>query len=147
MIEKKGDIFSSRANVLVCPVNCVGTMGAGLAKQFWEKCKYIRAPYARACECGSLYPGNPLLVPAGGLRPFAKHYVCLFPTKNHWRDGSRMEWITGGLEALIKEHVLKDITWAFPLLGAGLGGLDPDAVKEAMFEVLDGKLEWELWTL
>ena len=29
-----GDIFQSNAQVLVNPVNCVGSMSAGLAKQF-----------------------------------------------------------------------------------------------------------------
>lgn len=29
-----GDIFTSKCNVLINPVNCVGVMGAGLALQF-----------------------------------------------------------------------------------------------------------------
>ena len=32
--EVKGDIFQSKAQALVNPVNCVGAMGAGLARQF-----------------------------------------------------------------------------------------------------------------
>ena len=32
-----GDIFNSKADVIVNPVNLVGVMGAGLAKQFKER--------------------------------------------------------------------------------------------------------------
>ena len=45
LIIKQGDIFTSKADYLVCPVNCVGAMGKGLAKEF-----KIRFP-----ECEKIY--------------------------------------------------------------------------------------------
>jgi len=41
---KHGSIFDSRAQVLVCPVNCVGVMGKGLALEFKKRRPYQRAP-------------------------------------------------------------------------------------------------------
>ena len=39
---RTGNIFDSGADVLVCPVNCVGVMGAGLAKQFAKRMPWGR---------------------------------------------------------------------------------------------------------
>lgn len=33
-LETRGDIFESKASVLLCPANTVGAMGKGLAKAF-----------------------------------------------------------------------------------------------------------------
>lgn len=118
------------SHVLVNPVNCKGTMGAGLAKQFAEAMPMILKPYKAACAAGSLRPGKPIMVPAGGLRPFHRRYVRLFPTKDDWRDKSRLEWIEEGLDWCLEQVLHSGCSfdtgpdaWTFPLLGAGLGGL------------------------
>ncbi|MGI8307003.1 macro domain-containing protein [Saccharopolyspora hattusasensis] len=66
--------------------------------------------------------------------------VANFPTKRHWHDGSRIEWIEQGLTALpriITEHHAGSI--AVPPLGCGLGGLDwalvPARITEALTPV------------
>lgn len=134
-----GSIFDIKeASVLVCPVNCVGVMGKGLAKQFSEVFPRLVRPYQNACEKGILRPRKPILVPMGGIRPFGSKYVCLFPTKDHWRNPSKIEWIEDGLAWCADQEVnkyaygAKKAIWAFPLLGAGLGGLPTKRVLEAM---------------
>jgi O-acetyl-ADP-ribose deacetylase (regulator of RNase III) len=57
IIYRRGDIFLSKAQVLICPVNCVGAMGAGLAKQFKEKSKQLYLDYQELCRQG-LQPGG-----------------------------------------------------------------------------------------
>ena len=42
-------IFESGAEALVCPVNCVGVMGAGLAKEFKERFPEITHSYNYSC--------------------------------------------------------------------------------------------------
>lgn len=54
MIEKSGDILSPNKasyNVIVChQVNCLGVMGAGLAKQMREKFPMMYLAYKRLCN-------------------------------------------------------------------------------------------------
>ena len=51
MIEfVKGDIFESHCFAAVNPVNCVGVMGAGLAKQFKERYPQMFKEYKKRCD-------------------------------------------------------------------------------------------------
>ncbi len=56
-LRTSGDMFASGADALVNPVNCVGTAGAGLAKEF--KWRYPRAhkEYAQLCDDKIMCPG------------------------------------------------------------------------------------------
>lgn len=57
-------------------------------------------------------------------------FIINFPTKNHWREQSKIEYIESGLQSLVEaiEHYkIKSI--AIPALGCGLGGLDYKEVK------------------
>ncbi|RYD72987.1 MAG: hypothetical protein EOP55_17880 [Sphingobacteriales bacterium] len=58
-----------------------------------------------------------------------------FPTKVHWRDPSRYEYVEAGLEALAEYLVSNDVRRiAIPALGCGNGGLNWDRVKEMIGE-------------
>lgn len=131
----RGDLLRSRADVLVNPVNCVGTMGAGLAKQFARACPSIIVGYRRACQRRDLLPGKVMLI-SPNERP---GIISLFPTKNHWRDPSRLSWVRDGLRSLrgkMEEHRLSSV--AIPPLGCGLGGLSWAEVGPMIVEAFDG---------
>lgn len=52
-------------------------------------------------------------------------WIVNFPTKRHWRNPSKIEWIEEGLKDLkraIRDKGIRSI--ALPALGAGNGGLD-----------------------
>ena len=53
-----GNIFNSNAHALVNPVNCVGTMGAGLAKQFRDRYPAMHNEYLQICRQHLLKPGQ-----------------------------------------------------------------------------------------
>ena len=124
---RHGNILDDDADALVNPVNCVGVMGAGLAKQFAERWPEIVEGYTAICADGTLrIGGNAIMRRNDGKR------VILFPTKQHWRDKSRLGDISTGL------HNLKPILATFrpfigsiavPALGCGLGGLRWSDVK------------------
>lgn len=127
----QGDIFVSEAEAVVNTVNCVGVMGRGIALQskkcFPENFKFYQA----ACKRGEVVPGEMLVFPLGRL--LNPRYVINFPTKKHWRQPSRMEYIVSGLQDLLR--VIKDLgikTIAVPPLGCGLGGLDWETVRSKM---------------
>ena len=131
-----GDLFALPVQALVNPVNCVGVMGAGLAKQFREKYPQCFLPYKQACADGRIAPGRvfawPLPQPQGWT-----HWILHFPTKRHWKQPSRMADIESGLADLIRivrEEEIPSI--AIPPLGAGLGGLDPRQVHELLQQTL-----------
>jgi len=127
------NLFESQAQALVCPVNCVGVLGAGLALEFATRWPAMRQPYGYACELRrmalSLIPpespppealdvGRVLTIKVNGC-----NIVCL-PTKRHWRSRSLFEDVRLGVEALVREvdrH--RWDTLAVPALGCGLGGL------------------------
>ena len=57
-------------------------------------------------------------------------WIINFPTKQHWRDPSKLEWISQGLADLRKVLAEKQISSvAIPPLGCGLGGLEWELVK------------------
>lgn len=126
-------IFDSRADTLVCPVNCVGVMGNGLALAFRNRCKGLYEAYRGACLNGELEPGKLwLYTPSCGPR------VLCFPTKTTWRLPSKREYIAAGLATLVdgyKERNIKRI--AIPPLGCGQGQLDYElCIKPLLLEYL-----------
>ena len=119
----RGDILETGEHlVIVNPVNCLGTMGAGLALQFARRHPQGVPPYVRACREGSLQPGKVLMVPLD--RTEAPTHAVHFPTKLHWRNPSQLEWIRQGLTDMYPKLRASSLTSvALPALGAGLGGL------------------------
>jgi O-acetyl-ADP-ribose deacetylase (regulator of RNase III) len=120
-----GDLFTSKADALINPVNCAGVMGAGLAKEFRDRYPECVKPYKEACAANALRPGI-LMFCAGEKEPS----IIMFPTKDHWRGKSRLEWIAQGLRYLqdhYRQWSLKFI--AMPQIGCGLGGLQWEDVS------------------
>jgi O-acetyl-ADP-ribose deacetylase (regulator of RNase III) len=117
-IEQKS-IFDSTAEAIVNPVNCKGTMGAGLAKEFRERFPKNFEAYKEACADKTLFPGRVFSFREN------KKFIFNFPTKNDWRKPAELWFIELGLNALIVESLRSEIkTIALPPLGCGLGGLD-----------------------
>jgi len=64
-------------------------------------------------------------------------WIINFPTKQHWRDSSKLEWIDQGLIDLRKVLADNEISSvAIPPLGCGLGGLDWQLVKPRIEDAL-----------
>jgi O-acetyl-ADP-ribose deacetylase (regulator of RNase III) len=117
-----GSIFDSRLEALVCPVNCVGIMGKGLALDFKRAYPQLFRYYRLACRRYDLAPGLVDFWPDPS-HPFK--FISLFPTKNDWRTKSTIEIVDAGLISFVKiADSLSIRSAAFPMLGCGLGGLD-----------------------
>ena len=128
MIEYiEGDIFESPAQVIVNTVNTVGVMGKGLALAFKKRYPDMFEKYKQACDNNSLTIGKLMLFYE------ADHWLLLFPTKEHWRNPSKLEYIEAGLQKFVRAYADKSITSvAFPRLGCGNGGLDWEKVRPLM---------------
>ncbi|HEY0843646.1 type II toxin-antitoxin system antitoxin DNA ADP-ribosyl glycohydrolase DarG [Methylotenera sp.] len=135
---KSGDLFLDKAEALVNTVNCVGVMGKGVALEFKRRWPENYKAYKKACNAKVLRPGSMLIFELTNL--FGKSepkFIVNFPTKDHWRAKSKLEYISEGLDALvgdIKRYKIKSI--ALPPLGCGNGGLDWDVVRPIILEKL-----------
>ncbi len=135
---RRGDMFAEEVDALVNPVNCVGVMGAGVALEFKKRWPAYEANYANDCEMGRMSLTQPMLWPDRwpSGRPVK---LISFPTKQHWREKSRLREIELGLRNLatiLKAHEFDIRSVAIPALGCGLGGLAWNDVKDLMFQML-----------
>lgn len=136
-----GDLFASKSFAIVNTVNTVGVMGKGVALRFKELFPDNFVQYKEACKNKTLSVGN-LLVVRSVSEQMGERLIINFPTKVHWRNPSKYEYIEEGLKELrdvILSMDLKEI--AMPPLGCGNGGLDWNIVKgliESYLGDLDG---------
>ncbi|GCE15044.1 macro domain-containing protein [Tengunoibacter tsumagoiensis] len=128
---RKDNIFDSAAQVIVNPVNCKGHMGKGLALAFKQRYPDMFAVYQQECREGKLRIGQPTLYKA------STPWILNFPTKDHWRDDSKVEYIEEGLRYVVDHYKALEIqSIAFPKLGAGLGNLSWNVVGPLMVTYL-----------
>ncbi|MFI3184742.1 MAG: macro domain-containing protein [Methylococcaceae bacterium] len=125
----QGDLLKQLdVDAIVNTVNCVGIMGKGIALQFKKKWPANFKAYVDACKAGLVKPGHLFIYHAGALA--TPKYIINFPTKDHWRGSSRIEFIQDGLVDLVKQIQALGITSiAIPPLGCGNGGLEWQKVK------------------
>jgi len=124
----QGNLLESRAQALVNTVNTVGVMGKGIALMFRDRFDSNYQLYVDACKAKQVQIGRMFVTEPAELD--GPRWIINFPTKQHWRTSSRLEWIESGLEDLrrfLLEHQVKSV--AIPPLGAGNGGLDWLAVR------------------
>lgn len=137
-----GDILQADAELIYIPVNRVGVMGAGLAKQFRDEYPELYAEYKGICDDTDWLHNQSMTMVFVAESPM----FVMFPTKNHWKDQSNLQEIEGMLEFQFNElHMthfnLDDAsgfgvqTVAIPPLGAGLGGLDSNEVLDMIERV------------
>jgi O-acetyl-ADP-ribose deacetylase (regulator of RNase III) len=133
-----GDILAADAEALVNTVNTVGVMGRGIALQFKKAYPENFSAYEAACRRGEVRIGQVLVHELARLGE--PRFIINFPTKEHWRGASRLEYVESGLAALAAEVRARGIrSIAVPPLGCGLGGLSWGAVRpriEAAFAEL-----------
>lgn len=131
----KGDLFNVDVEAIVNPVNTVGVMGKGLALEFKKRYPANMTAYAAACRRAEVRTGQ--MFTTATQTSTGPAWIINFPTKQHWRDSSQLEWVVAGLRDLRRVILAKKIqSIAIPALGAGLGGLFWPDVKQAIEEAL-----------
>ncbi len=131
----EGNLLEANTEALVNTVNTVGIMGKGIALMFKEAFPDNTKAYEAACRKGLVKIGRMFVTERHQL--MGPRWIINFPTKEHWRNPSRLEWIRDGLNDLrrvIQENDIHSI--ALPPLGSGNGGLDWHEVKSLIHEML-----------
>lgn len=112
LIYVTGDLFQSPAQVLVNPVNTVGVMGGGLARDFKRFYPAMFDHYHAICQQDRLDVGQLLLYRT------PHKWVLNFPTKRHYRADAHTDYIEAGLRKFASVYANVGITSAsFPALG------------------------------
>lgn len=131
-----GNLLEADADAYVNTVNTVGVMGKGIALQFKRRFPDNFKAYAHACKSDSVKIGRMFVHDRGQVsRP---RFIVNFPTKNHWRGGSRLSYIQDGLVDLvaqIKNFEIRVI--AIPALGCSNGGLAWTDVRQLIRDALE----------
>lgn len=131
----QGNLLLAETEAIVNTVNTVGVMGKGIALMFRETFPRNYAAYATACKTGDAKVGQMFVTETRELT--GPKWIVNFPTKQHWRQPSRLEWIVAGLRDLRRVLVEKGIrSVAIPPLGCGHGGLDWADVKPEIEKAL-----------
>lgn len=135
----QGNLLEAPVEALINTVNEVGVMGKGLALMFREAFPENMRAYAAACQAEEVRVGRMFVTRNNTL--VGPRWIISFPTKKHWRNPSKLEWVQEGLTDLvrvIRENGIRSI--AVPPLGCGNGGLDWSRVRievEAALSELD----------
>jgi len=128
----QGNLLNAQADALV---NTVGVMGKGIALMFKEAYPDNFRAYQAACKRGDVRVGKIFVHQRREL--VGPKWIINFPTKDHWRNDSKIEWIVEGLRDLRGFLERENIgSVAIPPLGAGNGKLDWSLVKEVIEEEL-----------
>lgn len=147
-----GDMFFFKYQTLTISVNCVEIMGKGLASTAKYRFPDMYVYYQDLCKKKSIKIGKPYLYKRETsifqeLRDEnlvdhqnsnnSQTWFLLFPTKDHWRNQSKLEEIEAGLIWVIENYKKLSIeSLSLPALGCGLGGLSWELVGPLMCKYL-----------
>lgn len=127
------DIWDTECDTIVIPVNTIGVMGAGMAKEVAERYKGLLYEYRRACKSGRLTVNN-----LWNFKTRNGMNILCFPTKEDWRNDSKIEWIENNLKLLSETWEELGIdSIAIPKIGCGRGGLKWNDVSTLIYKYLD----------
>jgi O-acetyl-ADP-ribose deacetylase (regulator of RNase III) len=125
-------VFNVDAQTIVNTINCVGAMGAGLALEFKLRFPEMEKDYVNRCRAKQVSVGRPYL-----YRDYGYPWILNFPTKQHWKYPSKLEWIEQGLQYFSENYQKGGITSvAFPKLGCSNGGLNWQVISSLMEKYL-----------
>lgn len=126
----KGDIFLTQCQTIAHGCNCVGVMGAGIAKEIKKRFPDCYTEYWIRCHSNRFIPGDYYL--HKNSNPWILNMATQYST-----NGADLKLVKLSFQSIAmyyKEEGLTSI--AMPKIAAGLGGLTWDTVKSIIEEKL-----------
>lgn len=140
---QQGNLLEAPTEALVNTVNTVGVMGKGIALMFKEAFPANFRAYEQAVRQEKVRVGEMFVTETHALH--GPKWLINFPTKQHWRNPSKIDWIVSGLEDLRRVLIENKIeSVALPPLGCGNGGLDWNQVRPLIEQALGAVPELEV---
>ena len=139
----KGDIFNiSGVSSYAHGCNCAGAMGKGIALQFRRKYPEMYLEYKAMCKNGIYNPGDVFDYNYGD------GHIYNLGTQATWRTKARIEYIERSVKTMLELAVRENVTKiALPAIGAGLGGLKWEDVKDVLNRVSADYLTIDLYVV
>ena len=94
----QGNLLDAPTEAVVNTVNTVGVMGKGIALMFKEAFPENFRAYEEACKRKEIRVGHMFVTE--NLTFEGPRWIVNFPSKKHWRQPSKLEWIVDGLKDL-----------------------------------------------
>ncbi|KUK80102.1 MAG: Appr-1-p processing domain protein, partial [Mesotoga prima] len=119
--------------VIANTVNTKGVMGAGLALEFRLRFPSYFDNYRERCSRERPLPGSAWIYHEENSPTIISLFV-----KEDWKMPSKISWIRSSLkraEEIITENNFERV--AFPLAGAGKGGIDPQTSEDITKEIFE----------
>ena len=132
----QGNLLDAEVEAVVNTVNTVGVMGKGIALMFKEAFPENFQRYEAACKAKEVRVGHMFVTERREL--MGPKWIVNFPTKQHWRQPSKLEWVVDGLKdlrAFIQSKGIHSI--AIPPLGSGNGSLEWPQVRAVIEQALE----------
>ena len=128
---ERGDIFNiPGVNNYAHGCNCAGAMGKGIALQFKNKHPKMYSEYHTLCKEGLFNPGDVFDYDYGN------GHIYNLATQISWKTKARLLYIENAVGRMLELATLDNVTKiALPAIGAGLGGLDWNDVKDILNKV------------
>jgi len=140
----QGNLFDAPTEALVNTVNTVGVMGKGIALMFKEAFPENFRAYETAVKRREVRIGQMFVTENHAFE--GPRFLINFPTKKHWRQPSKLEWIVEGLQDLrrvVEEKRIRSI--ALPPLGCGNGGLEWSDVRPEIERAFRDLSDVDVW--
>lgn len=139
---KNGDILTSKANIICHQVNCMGVMGAGLARAIREKYPVVYERYKALCDKHK--PSGDLPNLLGKFQDVKisdnQSIYNLFAQFKYGRDAVHTDYqaLTQCFKDVRSCAELTGATVAIPYrIGCGLAGGDWATAKQIIYEIFD----------
>ena len=131
----QGNLLEAPVEAAVNTVNTIGVMGKGIALMFKEAFPDNFRRYEQACKRKEIRVGQMFVTE--NLAIDGPRWIINFPTKQHWRQPTKLKWVIDGLQDLrriIEQNGIRSV--AVPPLGCGNGGLDWGDVRPEIVRAL-----------
>lgn len=128
-----GDIFDiENITSYAHGCNCAGAMGKGIALQFREKFPDMYKQYKLLCKNHNFRPGDVFDYNYGN------GHIYNLATQISWRTKAKIEYIQDSVNRMFELATINDVYQiAMPTIGAGLGGLVWNDVKDVIKDISD----------
>lgn len=132
---EKGDLFDPAwdFDAIGHGVNCLGLMGAGIAKPFAEKFPEMYREYQFYCKYEILRPGSCFIY--GNMEG---QFVLNIASQRVPGKDAKVIWLVQGLYEGLEGMTERGLaTLGLPWIGCGIGGLEQDVVLPAIEETAE----------
>lgn len=134
ILNYTGDIFASDEKIIAHGCNCIGLMGAGIARTIKNRYPEVYEAYYDECNKGKFIPGSVLPV----ICHNEDRIIVNLGTQLQPGADATFHRLKLSFDNMFMRMSMKGLTRvAMPLIGCGIGGLEVPEFIDALNDCLD----------